>query len=145
MKLRTCALTFFALLGTIQSIQCDDIGMDGALNRLQAKWERAIDRKLSHADNKLGLTLDSGLHKSFTNASIKLGGMSLAVLSCAYFLMPELVAYADASKAPVNGQVIEPHVWNNRKIVMGLASMIAGLAVVASGDRMTNYIYKPKP
>lgn len=146
MKLRTCAFTLFALFGIIQSVRCDDTGtgFDASLNRLQARWERAIDRKLSHADNKLQLTLENGLNKGFTNTTIKLGGMGVALLSCAYFLMPELVAYADASKTPANGQIIEPHIWNNKKIAMGLVSMIAGLAVAASGDRMTNYLYTPR-
>lgn len=145
MKLRLLTIAFCALFGATQPLQCG-LGFDTAFDQLQAKLERMIDKKLSHADNKLGVSLDNGLNKGFTNASIKFGGMGIALLSCCYFLIPELKAWADISRKPAHKQDEQPrpsHTWNRKKIAMGLTGMIAGLALVAGGDRMTNYWYAP--
>lgn len=153
MKLPLSTFSFLILLGAAQPMLCNPNEL-GSLDRaiddiIHRKLSGVIDKKASHIEARLDRSLENGLNNGLnrgsTNTSFKFGGLSFAALSCAFFLFPEVAAYLDSFKNPAPGQIIQPHVWNSRKIAVGLASTIAGLAIAASGDRMTKYLYTPKP
>lgn len=137
MKWSIFSLIFFTLLGITQLTWCDSLGFDTAFNNMQARLERMMDKKINNADNKLQVSLENAFNKGFTNGSIKIGGLGIALASL-------ILMCTDISKKPATDQQQPncPDTWNVTKLATGTTGIIIGIALIACADRMTNYLYK---
>jgi hypothetical protein len=140
MKLRIRSLILFALLGITQPSWCD--GIDATLE----KYAERFENKLDQTNDKLQASLSDGLYKGSTNLSIKLGGLSIAVLSAALFVYPELEAYLNANKKDAKDKKEHSQhyssSWNGKKLAAGSIGMLIGLTLLVKADSITDYFYK---